>query len=112
MPQTREELIEDFEKILDIQLANGNWDYDAYMHGMANGMIMFHSMAKNPTFDPDFKTAPDFWKAQIPRYRKKIKNAFKTAWLYFQWANSCVITNITGLAFEFENKTLIKYKEN
>lgn len=112
MPQTREELLEDFEKLLDIQCSDGNWDADPYMHGMANGMILFHSMARNPTGDPDFKTAPLYWKSRIWRNVKKLKLLRKKLWLYFQWITSSIISNITGLEFEFKkNGSLITYRE-
>ena len=80
MTQTREELIEDYQRLLDIQLSNGNWDANPYMHGMANGMIMFHNMAANPGTSPEFKTAPQYWKRKGSRTLKAIKNGRKELW--------------------------------
>ncbi len=111
MPQTREELIEDFERLLDIQCSSGNWDADPYMHGMANGMIMFHSMAKDHTATPDFLSAPSYWKARIPYYIQGIKRFFERIWLYFLWIMASVITIITGLRFEFKNRSMVKYRD-
>ena len=40
------------DDVLKVQCSKGNWDYDAYMHGMANGMILMRSMfsSKKPEF--------------------------------------------------------------
>ena len=40
---TREELLQRIRKVKDIckiQSYNGNWDYDEYMRGLANGLIL------------------------------------------------------------------------
>jgi len=111
MPQTRKELISDYEDLLKTQLSSGNWDYDSYMHGMANGMLLFHSMAVDPTVSPDFISSPKFWKSRLWRNVKKIRQFRQKLWLYFQWTIASIISSITGLEFQFENKTLIKYRE-
>ncbi len=107
MPQTHDELIKEYEKLLDIQLSPGNWDVNSYMHGMANGMILFHSLAKDPHADPDFKDAPMYWKSKFWQTIKKSKQLR----LYFQWVIASIISSITGLEFEFKNNTLITYQE-
>jgi hypothetical protein len=111
MPHARAALISDYEALLKTQLADGNWNADPYMHGMANGMIMFHSMAVDATASPEFLTAPQFWKSRLWRNVRKLKQARKKLWLYFQWAMSSIISKMTGLEFEFPKHTLIKYSE-
>lgn len=38
----------------------GNWDYDSYMHGMANGLILAESFFRSYA-RPEFLDAPDTW---------------------------------------------------
>ena len=111
MPQTREELLKEYERLLDIQCSDGNWDADSYMHGMANGMILFHSMAIDPHADPDFKTAPEYWKSRSARYLKNTKKFFRGVWFYSVRAMLNLITSITGLTFDFKNRMIVKYRE-
>ena len=54
------EAIKSMEDCLRIQLSNGNWNYDQYMQGMANGMILFHSFFTGGD-SPEFMDAPDVW---------------------------------------------------
>lgn len=59
-----ETALKELDKVLTIQTADGNWNYDAYMHGMANGMIMARSCITGE--DPDFIEAPKEWLADRP----------------------------------------------
>ena len=43
-----------------IQTYPGNWDYDSYMHGMANGLILAESFFRSCA-RPEFLNAPDMW---------------------------------------------------
>lgn len=43
-----------------IQTYPGNWDYDSYMHGMANGLILAESFFRSCD-SPEFLDAPDVW---------------------------------------------------
>ncbi|GAF72277.1 unnamed protein product [marine sediment metagenome] len=103
MAQTREELIEDFEKLLHIQSAD--WDEDPYMHGMMNGMLMFYQMAKDPTKTPDFYSAPKFWKSRLWRNVKKLKNLHKKLRYHFPRSVASIISIITGLEIDFHCKS-------
>lgn len=51
--------IEDAESILATQGADGNWDYDPYMHGMLNGMILMKAMLLGG--ESNFRDAPSKW---------------------------------------------------
>jgi hypothetical protein len=53
------ELAAETQKIVDVQTCNGNWNYDSYMHGMANGMLLMQAMIEG--VDPVFLEAPDEW---------------------------------------------------
>ena len=61
MDNSRKELSAETRKIVDVQLASGNWNYDPYMHGMANGMILLQAMIDE--VEPVFLEAPDEWLA-------------------------------------------------
>jgi len=50
---------EKFRNLVKIQCSNGNWNYDPYMHGMANGMIL--ALAMMDGTEPKYKTAPKKW---------------------------------------------------
>ena len=45
--------------LLEIQCDDGNWNYDPYMFGMANGMILMPSTLEDE--DPEFLTTPKVW---------------------------------------------------
>jgi hypothetical protein len=51
--------ITSFEDLIKIQSSDGNWNYDPYMHGLANGLILGLSLLTGE--DPQFLTAPDKW---------------------------------------------------
>lgn len=53
--------IKALKDVLKVQLTPGNWDYDPYMHGMTNGIILCLSILEDT--HPQFKEAPDKWKA-------------------------------------------------
>jgi len=58
---TKAKLIE-LKNAVQIQIQNGNWNYDEYMFGMANGMILAESIMTGE--EPKFKDKPRFfWKA-------------------------------------------------
>ena len=54
--------------ILDIQCSDGNWNYDSYMHGMANGMILIASMLD--CVELEFLEAPETWLCDEPDVEK------------------------------------------
>jgi len=56
--------IEDLEKLMEIQLRDGNWNYDEYMYGMTNGMILFLSLLKGEQLE--FMDRPEKWKCTEP----------------------------------------------
>lgn len=49
---------------LKTQSSKGIWDYDPYMHGMANGMIL--AVATITGEDPNFLDAPEKWGRNFP----------------------------------------------
>lgn len=49
--------IEQLRDLTKIQCTHGNWNYDPYMHGMANGMIL--ALAIMEGTEPKYLDAPD-----------------------------------------------------
>ena len=58
-PTELEVRAERLRELIDIQCSNGNWDWDPYMHGMANGMILALSVLDDG--EPDFLAPPEKW---------------------------------------------------
>lgn len=54
-----DEKIDSMRDLLKVQCSTGNYDYDPYMHGMANGMILFLALIEGN--DPEFMDAPAKW---------------------------------------------------
>ena len=54
-----ENQIKKLQDLIDVQADAGNWDYDPYMHGMLNGMLLSRCLLDGK--DPDFKNAPERW---------------------------------------------------
>ena len=57
-------------KVVKVQKFDGNWNYDPYMFGLLNGMIMIEAMVKGKT--PDFYEKPKRWKRE--RWYERIIN--------------------------------------
>ncbi len=53
------ERLDALKKATAIQCSDGNWNYDHYMHGMANGMIYAVSCLDGT--EPKFLDAPATW---------------------------------------------------
>jgi len=65
--------IQNLKDITAIQTSDGNWNYDPYMQGMANGMILALATLENTT--PQFLEAPNEWLKDQPNDAPKIKQA-------------------------------------
>ena len=51
--------IEALKEQIKIQCSDGNWNYDPYMHGLANGLIC--ALATIEGKEPKYLTAPKIW---------------------------------------------------
>ncbi len=47
------------KEMMEVQGADGNWNYDSYMHGMYNGMVFALSIMEAGR--PDYRDAPEEW---------------------------------------------------
>ena len=52
---------EKLDDLIKIQCSDGNWNYDPYMHGMANGMILARSIIQGEEKEPEYLEAPKEW---------------------------------------------------
>jgi len=60
------EVLNAFDDLLKVQCSSGNWNYEPYMHGMANGMILMRSVVSGE--DAKFLEAPDHWLKDLPNH--------------------------------------------
>jgi len=51
--------VDSLEDMTAIQCSDGNWNYNSYMHGMANGMLFALSMFQGG--DPGYLDSPKEW---------------------------------------------------
>ena len=58
--------IEKLKEIIAIQCSDGNRNYDPYMHGMANGLLL--AIATIEEREPEYMEAPEAWlcDAEVP----------------------------------------------
>lgn len=54
-----EKQIADLENIVAVQKSDGNWNFNSYMHGMANGLILALAIVKD--HEPKYLEAPAEW---------------------------------------------------
>jgi uncharacterized coiled-coil protein SlyX len=55
------ENLKGLNEIIDIQASDGNWNYDPYMQGMANGMLLARHTILGLLGDVPYKEAPEHW---------------------------------------------------
>jgi hypothetical protein len=59
--------LSDLESITEVQCRDGIWNFDPYMHGMANGLLLALVTMKGQ--EPDFKEAPGEWLIDSEKHR-------------------------------------------
>lgn len=62
---------EDVGDIIKVQCGDGNWNYDAYMLGMANGMLLVQSIVYGGKYEP--LDAPKEWGENIKSNEEKVE---------------------------------------
>lgn len=62
--------IEAIDDCVNIQCSDGNWNYDPYMQGMANGLLLAQSFFK--AGELEFKKAPEKWLCDMPDLEKPV----------------------------------------
>jgi hypothetical protein len=66
----KDHIIEQLKDLVKIQTAHGNWNYDPYMMGLANGLILALAIAQNKK--PDFLESPKEWLKDKPETENPI----------------------------------------
>ena len=56
--------LEKLKEMVEVQCSDGNWNYDPYMHGMANGMIF--AVACMEDKEPEYLDSPGIWLKDVP----------------------------------------------
>lgn len=51
--------LSDLDEVIATQCSDGNWNYNAYMHGMANGLLLAKGIMEDKS--PEFLDAPEKW---------------------------------------------------
>jgi hypothetical protein len=59
------------QNVTTTQCSDGNWNYDSYMHGLANGLIVALAIIEGR--EPNFLNAPKVWLKDIPNMAKPIQ---------------------------------------
>lgn len=55
--QELRQCVKELNEVTKIQCSDGNWNYDPYMHGMANGLILAAAIMANQ--EPQYLNAPE-----------------------------------------------------
>lgn len=56
--------IDNLREMVKTQCSDGNWNYNSYMHGMANGLLL--ALATLEGAEPEYLNAPEQWLADKP----------------------------------------------
>jgi hypothetical protein len=59
-----QEVLDEFEDLVGIACSDGNWNYDPYLRGMANGMLLMRSVLSGE--EPKYLDAPAAWLSDHP----------------------------------------------
>ena len=68
---TRHKIMKGLQDVISIQAQKGNWDYDPYMMGLLNGLIMAKSICTGK--EPEFYSAPKRWGKDYPLFWTRVK---------------------------------------
>ncbi len=66
LEKAAEKRLKDLEEQIKIQCSDGNWNYNEYMQGLANGLILGRHTIRGDHGDPPFMKAPEKWLADRP----------------------------------------------
>lgn len=63
MSKPRTKLLKEINELIKIQCSSGTWDANAYLHGMANGMILIAALVNDE--EPEFLDAPKIFSDEL-----------------------------------------------
>jgi hypothetical protein len=64
---------ENLDNCVDIQCSNGNWNYDPYMWGMANGLLLAQNIMEGHARELEYKEKPKKWLKDLPTLFTRIR---------------------------------------
>jgi hypothetical protein len=67
--------LQQLEELTDVQSTNGNWNWDYYMMGLANGLILALHTMRGDQGEVPYKSKPDEWLCD--RYERLKAQGFK-----------------------------------
>lgn len=62
----------------NIQCSDGNWNYDPYMHGMANGIIFAKAVMEDK--EPIYLNPPEKWISEFREENRKLDHIKFSLW--------------------------------
>lgn len=63
--ETLRKRVDQLDELVKVQCSTGNWDYNAYMLGMANGMLLAQGVMNGQ--ETNFLQRPEQWLEDVPR---------------------------------------------
>lgn len=63
--------LKSLKSCIETQCSHGNWDYDPYMQGMANGMLLAEAIIYDK--QPNYMVAPKRWGKDYPLFWTRMK---------------------------------------
>lgn len=66
-----QDILDEFDDLLGIATSHGNWDFNPYLCGMANGMILMRAIIAGE--DPEYMEAPNQWGEDLYEERKALE---------------------------------------
>lgn len=67
--QQLEQRLETLRKLVEVQCGDGNWNFNAYMMGLANGLLLAEHIISGRDGDVCYKDTPREWLAD--RYHRR-----------------------------------------
>lgn len=61
--KTLQIVLDELDDLIKVQATDGNWNYDPYMRGMANGMLLAKSLLDGQ--DPEYIDSPEMYLRDI-----------------------------------------------
>ena len=108
-----EDIIDKLQNFVDIQTCDGTWDYDPYLFGMANGLILALATAKGK--NPEFLDAPEKFTSEpenpIPEVIAKLSNIMHNDPVYaWGWlCNIAVTAQDEGMSYSASNRGAARF---
>ncbi len=111
----KKDVIAKLKELVNVQCSDGNWNYDSYMHGMANGMIFSLSVVEDSKEAPKYLEDPDEYirNENIPQAMKNLAEAIQNdpdyAWSWL--CNIAVSAQDEGIEYSASNRSAARFMQ-